>query len=52
VIPKEKHVKVGDIVVVPKHGGQTLIHSGDVYQVFSPQEIYGILHDEIEEDCK
>lgn len=41
--PKVEGVKVGDCLMVPKHGGQAMLHNGIVYQAFAPLEIYGVL---------
>ena len=41
--PKVVGVKEGDCIVMPKHGGQAMLHNGIVYQAFAPLEIYGVL---------
>jgi len=41
--PKVEGVKIDDCILIPKHGGQTMLHNGVMYKVFAPQEIYGVL---------
>lgn len=41
--PKVVGVKKDDTIIVPKHGGQAMLHNGIVYQAFAPLEIYGVL---------
>ena len=48
--PKVEGVDVDDYLVVPKHGGQSMIHNGTIYQAFAPQEIYGVLDKTIMEE--
>jgi co-chaperonin GroES (HSP10) len=42
--PKVEGVKEGDFIMVPKHGGQAMLHNGQIFQAFAPLEIYGVLH--------
>jgi len=43
--PDVKGVKVGDTILAPTHGGQTVLHQGKIYRIFDQNEIYGLLND-------
>jgi len=44
--PEVKGIKVGDIIMGPKHGGQTVVHQGTIYRIYDKNEIFGILNDD------
>jgi len=43
--PDVNGVEINDIVMGPRHGGQTIVHNGTMYRVYDKNEIYGVLND-------